>query len=208
MEELALDAFNAGDYYRAVEEEVVSETVTKVLYPNDEPEVGKQLRLLQQYFFVSCSLQDILHLIEDLAGRDVRELPDRVAVQLNDTHPSIAVAELMRLLIDERGLGWDEAWRITVATMAYTNHTLLPEALETWPLSMFEQFLPRHLEIIYEINRHFIDEVRTRFPGDDARVRRMSIIGEDGAKSIRMAHLATIGSHAVNGVAAMHSELV
>jgi starch phosphorylase len=208
IKELALDAFNAGDYYRAVEDEVVSETVTKVLYPNDEPEAGKQLRLLQQYFFVSCSLQDILHLIEDLAGSDVRNLPDRVAVQLNDTHPSIAVAELMRLLIDERGLGWDEAWRITVATMGYTNHTLLPEALETWPLSMFEQFLPRHLEIIYEINRHFIDEVRARFPGDDARVRRMSIIGEDGAKSIRMAHLATIGSHAVNGVAAMHSELV
>jgi len=179
-----------------------------VLYPNDEPEAGKQLRLLQQYFFVSCSLQDILHLIEDLAGSDVRKLPDRVAVQLNDTHPSIAVAELMRLLVDERGLGWDEAWRITVATMGYTNHTLLPEALETWPLSMFEQFLPRHLEIIYEINRHFIEEVRARFPGDDARVRRMSIIGEDGAKSIRMAHLATIGSHAVNGVAAMHSELV
>jgi len=208
IKELALDAFNAGDYYRAVEDEVVSETVTKVLYPNDEPEAGKQLRLLQQYFFVSCSLQDILHLIEDLAGSDVRKLPDRVAVQLNDTHPSIAVAELMRLLVDERGLGWDEAWRITVATMGYTNHTLLPEALETWPLSMFEQFLPRHLEIIYEINRHFIEEVRARFPGDDARVRRMSIIGEDGAKSIRMAHLATIGSHAVNGVAAMHSELV
>ena len=208
MKELALDAFNAGDYYRAVEEEVVSETVTKVLYPNDEPEAGKQLRLLQQHFFVSCSLQDILHLVQNLAGRDVRELPDRVAVQLNDTHPSIAVAELMRLLIDERELGWDEAWATTVATLAYTNHTLLPEALETWPLQMFEQFLPRHLEIIYEINRRFLDEVRAKFPGDEDRVRRMSIIGEDGAKRIRMAHLATVGSHAINGVAALHSELV
>ena len=208
MKELALDAFNAGYYYRAVEDEVVSETVTKILYPNDEPAAGKQLRLLQQYFFVSCSLQDILHLIEDLAGSHVRSLPDRVAVQLNDTHPSIAVAELMRLLMDERHLGWDESWRITVATMGYTNHTLLPEALETWPLSMFEQFLPRHLEIIFEINRRFLDEVRASFPGDEARVRRMSIIGEDGSKSVRMAHLATVGSHAVNGVAAMHSELV
>jgi starch phosphorylase len=208
MKELALDAFNAGDYYRAVEEEVAAETVTKVLYPNDEPEVGKQLRLLQQYFFVSCSLQDILRLIEDLAGSHVRTLPDRVAVQLNDTHPSIAVAELMRLLIDERDLDWDTAWRITVATMAYTNHTLLPEALETWPLSMFQRFLPRHLEIIYEINRRFLDEVRAKFPGDEARVRRMSIIGEDGNKNVRMAYLATVGSHAVNGVAAMHSELV
>ena len=208
MKELALDAFNAGDYYRAVEDEVAAETVTKVLYPNDEPEVGKQLRLLQQYFFVSCSLQDILRLIEDLAGSHVRSLPDRVAVQLNDTHPSIAVAELMRLLIDERDLDWDTSWRITVATMAYTNHTLLPEALETWPLSMFQRFLPRHLEIIYEINRRFLDEVRAKFPGDEARVRRMSIIGEDGNKSVRMAHLATVGSHAVNGVAAMHSELV
>ena len=208
MKELALDAFNAGDYYRAVEDEVAAETVTKVLYPNDEPEVGKQLRLLQQYFFVSCSLQDILRLIEDLAGSHVRSLPDRVAVQLNDTHPSIAVAELMRLLIDERDLDWDTSWRITVATMAYTNHTLLPEALETWPLAMFQRFLPRHLEIIYEINRRFLDEVRAKFPGDEARVRRMSIIGEDGNKSVRMAHLATVGSHAVNGVAAMHSELV
>jgi glycogen phosphorylase len=208
VESLALDAFNSGDYYRAVADEVVSETVTKVLYPNDEPEVGKQLRLAQQHFFVSCSLQDILHVLEDLGGLTVRELPERFAVQLNDTHPSIAVAELMRLLIDERGLDWDEAWRITVATLGYTNHTLLPEALETWPLSMFERFLPRHLEIIYEINRHFLDEVRARFPGDEDRVRRMSLIGEDGERHIRMAHLATVGSHAVNGVAALHSELL
>ncbi len=205
---LALEAFNAGDYYRAVEDQVVSENVTKVLYPNDEPEVGKQLRLLQQYFFVSCSLQDILRLLEQFAGMTAHKLPDRVAVQLNDTHPSIAVAELMRLLIDERDFAWDEAWRITVATFGYTNHTLLPEALETWPLGMFEKFLPRHLEIIYEINSRFLDEVRARFPGDEDRVRRMSLIGEDGGRCIRMAHLATVGSHAINGVAAMHSELV
>jgi starch phosphorylase len=208
LQSLALDAFNAGDYYRAMEDQVQSETVTKVLYPNDEPEVGKQLRLLQQYFFVSCSLQDILHLLEDFAQLPVTELPNRVAIQLNDTHPSIAVAELMRLLIDERDLDWDEAWQITVATLGYTNHTLLPEALETWPLAMFARFLPRHLELIYEINRRFLDEVRAAFPGDEARIRRMSIIGEDGDRNIRMAHLATVGSHAINGVAAMHSELV
>ncbi|MCH9728695.1 MAG: glycogen/starch/alpha-glucan phosphorylase [Actinomycetia bacterium] len=205
---LALDAFNAGDYYRAVEDQVVSENITKVLYPNDEPEVGKQLRLAQQYFFVSCSLQDILHLLEDFAGLSARDLPDRVAIQLNDTHPSIAVAELMRLLVDERHLAWEDAWRITVATLGYTNHTLLPEALETWSLSMFAQFLPRHLEIIYEINRRFLDEVRARFAGDEDRVRRMSLIGEDGEKCIRMAHLATVGSHAINGVAALHSQLL
>jgi starch phosphorylase len=205
---LKLAAFNAGDYYRAVEDEVASENVTKVLYPNDEPEVGKQLRLLQQHFFVSCSLQDILHMLEDLAEATAHQLPQRAAIQLNDTHPSIAVAELMRLLVDERDFAWDEAWDITVKTFAYTNHTLLPEALETWPVAMFERFLPRHLEIIYEINRRFLDEVRARFPGDEARVRRMSLIGEDGAKRIRMAYLATVGSHAVNGVAAMHSELV
>ena len=208
LHSLALDAFNAGDYYKAMEDQVASETITKVLYPNDEPEVGKQLRLLQQYFFVSCSLQDVLHLLEDFARLSVHELPNRVAIQLNDTHPSIAVAELMRLLLDERKLDWDEAWHITVATLSYTNHTLLPEALETWPLAMFARFLPRHLEIIYEINRRFLDEVRAKFPGDDARVRRMSLIGEDGAQNIRMAHLATVGSHAINGVAAMHSELV
>ena len=208
MQQLALEAFNAGDYYRAVEDQVVSENVTKVLYPNDEPEVGKQLRLLQQYFFVSCSLQDMIHLLIQLAGRTIKELPEWVVVQLNDTHPSIAVAELMRLLLDEYDMPWDEAWDMTVKTFAYTNHTLLPEALETWPLAMFERFLPRHLEIIYEINTRFLDEVRARFPGDEVRIRRMSLISEDGARSVRMAHLATVGSHAVNGVAAMHSELV
>jgi starch phosphorylase len=208
VQSFALDAFNTGDYYKAVEDEVNSETVTKVLYPNDEPEVGKRLRLLQQYFFVSCSLQHVLHIMDDLADLSVRELPQQFALQLNDTHPSIGVAELMRLLVDERDLGWDEAWDITVATFGYTNHTLLPEALETWPLAMFAESLPRHLEIIYEINRRFLDEVRAKFPNDEDRLRRMSLIGEDGGKSVRMAYLATVGSHAINGVAALHSELL
>ncbi|AEV71681.1 glycogen/starch/alpha-glucan phosphorylase [Mycolicibacterium rhodesiae NBB3] len=208
VESFALDAFNTGDYYRAVEDEVTSETVTKVLYPNDEPDVGKRLRLLQQYFFVSCSLQHVLHIMDDLADASVRDLPNRFALQLNDTHPSIGVAELMRLLVDERQLDWDEAWGITVATFGYTNHTLLPEALETWPLAMFGESLPRHLEIIYEINRRFLDEVRAKFGDDDDRLRRMSLIGEDDGKSVRMAHLATVGSHAINGVAALHSDLL
>jgi glycogen phosphorylase len=208
VESFALEAFNTGDYYKAVEDEVTSETVTKVLYPNDEPDAGKRLRLLQQYFFVSCSLQHVLHIMDDLADAGVRELPQRFAMQLNDTHPSIGVAELMRLLIDERRLDWDEAWAITVATFGYTNHTLLPEALEKWPLTLFAESLPRHLEIIYEINRRFLDEVRAKFPGDEARIRRMSLIGEDGGKNVRMAHLATVGSHAINGVAALHSELL
>src|SRR5271167_2038441 len=208
VQSFALDAFNTGDYYKAVEDEANSETVTKVLYPNDEPEVGKRLRLLQQYFFVSCSLQHILHIMDDLADVSVRELPQRFAVQLNDTHPSIGVAELMRLLVDERELEWDEAWDITVATFGYTNHTLLPEALETWPLEMFAESLPRHLEIIYEINRRFLDEVRAKFPNDEDRLRRMSLIGEGGGKNVRMAHLATVGSHAINGVAALHSDLL
>jgi starch phosphorylase len=208
VQSFALEAFNTGDYYKAVEDEVNSETVTKVLYPNDEPEAGKRLRLLQQYFFVSCSLQHVLHIMDDLADASVRDLPERFALQLNDTHPSIGVAELMRLLVDERQLDWDEAWDITVATFGYTNHTLLPEALEKWPLAMFAESLPRHLEIIYEINRRFLDEVSAKFPGDDDRLRRMSIIGEDNGKSVRMAHLATVGSHAINGVAALHSELL
>jgi starch phosphorylase len=208
VKSFALEAFNTGDYYKAVEDEVTSETVTKVLYPNDEVEAGKHLRLLQQYFFVSCSLQHVLHIMDDLADASLKDLPERFALQLNDTHPSIGVAELMRLLVDERHIDWDDAWAITVATFGYTNHTLLPEALETWPLAMFADALPRHLEIIYEINRRFLDEVRAKFPGDDARLRRMSLIGEDNGKSVRMAHLATVGSHAINGVAALHSELL
>ncbi|PXX09172.1 glycogen/starch/alpha-glucan phosphorylase [Mycolicibacterium moriokaense] len=208
VQSFALEAFNTGDYYKAVEDEVTSETVTKVLYPNDELEAGKHLRLLQQYFFVSCSLQHVLHIVDDLADLSVKDLPERFALQLNDTHPSIGVAELMRLLVDERQIDWDEAWDITVATFGYTNHTLLPEALEKWPLAMFAESLPRHLEIIYEINRRFLDEVSAKFPGDDDRLRRMSIIGEGNGKSVRMAHLATVGSHAINGVAALHSELL
>src|SRR5262245_21287125 len=208
VDSFAFDVFSAGDYWKAVEDEVTSETVTKVLYPNDEPEIGKRLRLLQQYFFVSCSLQDIFHILEDLAHLPVTALPEKVAIQLNDTHPSIGVAELMRILLDEKRLDWDAAWAITVASFGYTNHTLLPEALETWPLEMFAECLPRHLEIIYEINRRFLDDVRGRFPGDDERVRRMSLICEDGGKSVRMAHLAAVGSHAINGVAALHSELL
>ena len=203
-----MDAFNTGDYYKAVDEEVVSETVTKVLYPNDEPEAGKRLRLLQQYFFVTCSLQDILSIHLDRAGLPLEALPDKWAIQLNDTHPSIAVAELMRLLIDDHQLTWDQAWHITFRTFGYTNHTLLPEALETWPLRIFGEALPRHLELIYEINDRFLDEVRDRFPGDEERVARMSLIGEEGGKSVRMAHLATVGSHAINGVAALHSDLL
>ena len=208
VQSFALDAFNTGDYYKAVEDEVNSETVTKVLYPNDEPEAGKRLRLLQQYFCVSCSLQHVLHIVDDLADLSVKDLPQRFALQLTDTHPSIGVAELMRILVDERQLDWDEAWAIMVASFGYTNHTLLPEALETWPLAMFAESLPRHLEIIYEINRRFLDEVRAKFPGDDARLRPVSLIAEDNGKSVRMAHLATVGSHAINGVAALHSELL
>jgi starch phosphorylase len=207
VESFDFEAFNTGDYYQAVEEKLVSETITKVLYPNDEPEAGKRLRLAQQYFFVSCSLQDMLALLER-AGVPVTEFARRFAVQLNDTHPSIGVAELMRLLVDERRLDWDAAWTITLQAFGYTNHTLLPEALETWPLPMFRALLPRHLEIIYEINARFLAEAKTRFPGDDARLARLSIIDEAGEKRVRMAHLACVGSHAINGVAALHSELL
>jgi starch phosphorylase len=207
VESFDFQAFNLGDYYKAVDEKLISETITKVLYPNDEPQIGKRLRLAQQYFFTSCSLQDMLRHL-DAAGAPVITFAERYAVQLNDTHPSIAVAELMRLLVDERRVEWDAAWEITVAALGYTNHTLLPEALETWPLPMFREALPRHLEIIYEINRRFLDHVRARCPGDEARAARMSLIGEDGEKSVRMAHLATVGSHAINGVAALHSDLI
>ncbi|MEM5382769.1 glycogen/starch/alpha-glucan phosphorylase [Paraburkholderia phymatum] len=207
IESFDLEDFNAGDYYQAVEEKVISETLSKVLYPNDEPEAGKRLRLAQQYFFVSCSLQDMLRIL-DLKGVPVSRFAEMFAVQLNDTHPSIAVAELMRLLVDIRLLPWDEAWDITCRTLAYTNHTLLPEALETWGLRLFGRLLPRPLEIIYEINRRFLDGLRRKYPGDEARIARMSLIDESGEKRIRMAYLSTIGSHAVNGVAALHSTLL
>ncbi|HEX4419425.1 MAG TPA: glycogen/starch/alpha-glucan phosphorylase [Kofleriaceae bacterium] len=205
-EEFDLGAFQIGEYWRAVDQKIRSETLTKVLYPNDSSPAGKQLRLEQEYFFVSCAIQDCIRLL--LQRATIREFPDKFAVQLNDTHPSLAITELMRLLLDEHNLGWDEAWQIVHRSFAYTNHTLLPEALETWPLPLIERLLPRHLEIIYEINRRLLDEVRARFPGDEARCRRMSLIGEDGDKSVRMAHLATVASHHINGVAALHSRLL
>jgi starch phosphorylase len=200
-------AFNVGDYYGAVDEKIASETISKVLYPNDEPEAGKQLRLAQQYFFVSCSLQDMIRLLL-IRGKSVSELHSYWAAQLNDTHPSIAVAELMRLLVDEHAMDWDQAWGITEQTCAYTNHTLLAEALERWPLRLFARMLPRHLEIIYEINSRFLDDLRLRFPNDDQLLRRLSLIDEAGDKYVRMAHLASAGSHAINGVAALHTQLL
>src|SRR5262252_5245115 len=207
VESFDFQEFNVGDYYGAVHGKVVSETLTKVLYPNDEPEIGKRLRLAQQYFFVSCSLQDMLRLL-DVNRLPISRLPEVFAVQLNDTHPAIAVAELMRLLVDERLRPWEEAWDLTQRTLSYTNHTLLPEALETWGLPLFRSLLPRPLEIIFEINRRFLEEVRRRYPGDEARLARLSLIDEAGEKRVRMANLATIGSHAVNGVAALHSQLL
>jgi glycogen phosphorylase len=202
-----LEAFHKGDYYGAVNAKVAAENITKVLYPNDEPEVGKELRLKQQYFFVSCSLQDMIRThLEDAPS--LEGFHEHFAAQLNDTHPAIAVAELMRLCLDEHGMDWEPAWEITRQTFAYTNHTLLPEALETWPVELFGRVLPRHLEIIYEINRRFLDELRIRYPFEPERVARMSLIEEGPVRRVRMAHLATVGSFAVNGVAAMHSELV
>jgi len=207
IETFDLGAFNKGDYYGAVNDKVESETISKVLYPNDEPAIGKRLRLAQQYFFVSCSLQDMIR-IHLVRGLPLESLSSSWAAQMNDTHPTIAVAELMRLLIDEHELEWDAAWRVTRETCAYTNHTLLAEALETWRLPMFAKLLPRHLEIIYEINRRFLDDVRREFPDDEELAARLSIVGEQGDKQIRMAHLACVGSHAINGVAALHTELL
>ena len=202
-----LDTFNRGDYWGAVNRKIVSENITKVLYPNDEQIQGKELRLQQQYFFVSCSLQDMLRILR------VQQIPlerfhEKFAVQLNDTHPAIGVAELMRLLVDEQDMDWDQAWEVTRKSFAYTNHTLLPEALEQWPVDLFARILPRHLEIIYEINTRFLDQVRTRFLGDHERIARLSLINEDGVRSVRMANLACVGSHAINGVAALHTELL
>lgn len=200
-------AFNVGDHYRAVNEKVLSENITKVLYPNDEPAVGKQLRLEQQYFFISCSLQDMIRIYLQ-REKDLSGFHKKYVIQLNDTHPAVAVAELMRLLVDEHLMDWDEAWHITSNTFAYTNHTLLPEALEKWPLPLFGRILPRHLEIIFEINRRFLDQVRTRYPGDEGKVANLSLIEEWGEKYVRMANLACVGSRAINGVAALHTELL
>ncbi len=190
--------FNRGDYYGAVDRKIVSENITKVLYPNDEAVKGKELRLEQQYFFVSCSLQDMLRIMR---GQKIplERFSEKFAVQLNDTHPAVAVAELMRLLVDENGMEWNQAWTVTRKTFAYTNHTLLPEALERWPLGLFGKLLPRHLEIIFEINARFLDEARICFLGDDARIARLSLIDESGDRYVRMANLACVGSHAING---------
>jgi glycogen phosphorylase len=202
-----VEAFNAGDYPEAVREQVEAKNLSRVLYPDDSTPQGKELRFKQQFFFVSASLQDILttHLAE---GRDLHSLPDSIAIQLNDTHPAVAIPELMRLLIDERAVDWPAAWSIVNRVFSYTNHTLLPEALETWPVSFFERLLPRHLEIIYAINRDFLASIDAQFPGDLERQRQLSIIGEDYVRRVRMSHLAVVGSHKVNGVAKLHSELM
>jgi starch phosphorylase len=199
--------FNQGDYVGAVMRKVRSETISKVLYPNDELETGKRLRLLQQYFFVSCSLQDMLR-IYLTTGKPLDRFNEKFAVQLNDTHPTIAVAELMRLLVDVQQLEWDTAWEVTRRTFSFTNHTLLPEALEKWPLPLFQDVLPRHLEIIYEINRRFLDDMRVRYPFEPERITRMSLIDENDPKYVRMANLACVGSHVINGVAALHTQLL
>ena len=206
-ESFYFDRFNSGDYQGAVSAKVFAENISKVLYPNDEDIHGKQLRLEQQYFFTSCSLQDMIRLHLN-SGHSIETFHEKWTIQLNDTHPSIGVAELMRLLVDLHGLDWDKAWHITSHTFNYTNHTLLPEALERWPLPMFGSLLPRHLEIIYEINTRFLNIVRGRFPNDDARVIRMSLIDEHNERFVRMAHLACVGSSHINGVAQLHTELV
>ncbi|MGH9607080.1 MAG: glycogen/starch/alpha-glucan phosphorylase [Terracidiphilus sp.] len=210
VESFDFGTFNQGDFWGAVASKVSSENISKVLYPNDDGVQGKQLRLAQQFFFVSCSLQHILH-IQAAQNRPLTELHRNFAIQLNDTHPAIAVAELMRLLVDEHRMEWAAAWHVTQHAMSYTNHTLLPEALEQWPRSLFSSLLPRHMEIVEEINRRHLEDVRQKFPGDEGRVQRLSLIGENGGngeKYVRMAHLASLGSHAINGVAALHTELL
>ena len=206
-ESFYFERFNGGDYAGAVSEKVFAENITKVLYPNDEDFQGKELRLQQQYFFTSCSLQDMIRR-HQFRGQKLENFHELWAIQLNDTHPSIGVAELMRLLVDEHGMEWEQAWNITSKAFSYTNHTLLPEALERWSLPLFASLLPRHLEIIYEINARFLAQVRKRFPNDEAMVARMSLIDESGEKYVRMAHLACVGSHKINGVAEIHTQLL
>lgn len=207
VESFDFQAFNTGNYYGAVRDKITSENITKVLYPNDEPLQGKELRLSQQYFFSSCSLQDMIRIYRQ-HNPDLSKFHEKFTVQLNDTHPAISVAELMRLLVDEHRLDWDVAWNVTQHTFAYTNHTLLPEALEKWPIALFEYLLPRHLEIIYEINQRFLDQVRLHYPGQSDPLTRLSIIDESGERYVRMANLACVGSYAINGVAALHTELL
>jgi len=199
--------FNSGDFSRAVANKTASETISKVLYPNDNTPQGRELRFKQQYFFVSCCLQDILS-SSQFSEKKAIELPEHAVIQLNDTHPSIAIAELMRLLVDEHRLEWEEAWKVTTKTFAYTNHTLLSEALEKWPVSLFAKLLPRHLDIIYEINRRFLEVIRVNFPNDESRTSRMSLIEESHERYVRMANLACVGSKAINGVAALHTDLL
>jgi glycogen phosphorylase len=206
-DEFDMAIFNAGDYIRAVERKVLSETVSKVLYPSDTVRHGRELRLVQEYFLVACALRDVVRRHDAVFGR-FDNFAEKVAIQMNDTHPALAVAELMRILVDEQGQAWERAWEITQAVCGYTNHTLLPEALEQWPVALFQRVLPRHLQIIYEINHRLLQTVRARFPGDEARVQRMSLIAEGPTRHVRMAHLALAGSHKVNGVAAIHSHLV
>ena len=205
--EFDLDFFNEGNYIRAVEKKMMSENISKVLYPSDDIPEGKELRLKQEYFLASATVYDVLYRFRKM-HTDLSLLPDKVAIQLNDTHPALAIPELMRVLVDHERMAWDDAWDITVRTFAYTNHTILPEALETWPVWFFEHILPRHLQIIYDINEHFLDEVRSRFPGDPGRLERMSLIEEHWERRVRMAHLAIVGSHSVNGVAALHTEIL
>jgi starch phosphorylase len=200
-------AFSAGEFVSALAERLTAESLTRVLYPDDSTAMGQGLRFVQEYFLVACSLADLVRRFRR-RNSDWSALPAKVAIQLNDTHPSLAVPELMRILLDEAHLGWEEAWDLTQRTLAYTNHTLLPEALEKWPLRWFEVLLPRHLEIILEVNRRLMEDVRTRFPGDEGRVERVSLVEESGERKIRMANLAIIGSHSTNGVAAIHSELL
>ena len=206
-EDFDIEIFNRGDYIRAVEQKIASENISRVLYPSDSVRSGKELRLLQEYFLVACSLRDIMRRYRS-SHNGFDQFPQKVAVQMNDTHPSLCVAELMRLLVDEYQMDWDRAWEITEATLGYTNHTLLPEALERWPVSLMEHVLPRHMEIIFGINHQFLREVTRVWPGDVDRMNRMSIIEEGPEKQVRMAHLAIVGSHAINGVSKLHSELL
>jgi len=199
--------FSSGDFVAALAETLSAESLTRVLYPDDSTAQGKGLRFVQEYFLVACSLADLLRRFRR-DNSDWNSLPQKVAIQLNDTHPTLSVPELMRVLMDDEHLGWDQSWNITNQTLAYTNHTLLPEALEKWPVAWFEKILPRHLEIIYEINRRLLDAVRTRFPGDEGRLKRVSLIEEGPVKQVRMANLAIVGSHSTNGVAAIHSQLL
>ncbi len=206
-ESFDLGVFNRGDYYGAVQQKIVSENISKILYPNDEQVQGKELRLEQQYFFVSCSLQDMMRIMR-VQNIPLERFHEKFAIQLNDTHPAVAIAELMRLLVDEYDMDWDIAWSVTRRCFGYTNHTLLPEALERWPLALFTRILPRHIEIIFEINARFLDEVRMQFPGDAERLARLSLIDESGERYVRMANLASVGSHTINGVAELHTELL